>query len=140
MGRHHLQLGQQLSDDIEKPAKEFKYVLVTSTEWVIGAQRSYKLRARSRCGADAHPRSPFESHSSQRDRQRDQRKKIEDTVKRAQKFKVTWYDKTMKAQKLYQTKCREADKLDEEWSRNGPSLPPKEAEKVSGGHLLPLGV
>eukprot|EP00050_Salpingoeca_kvevrii_P014913 m.41624 g.41624 ORF g.41624 m.41624 type:complete len:448 (+) comp6051_c0_seq3:1224-2567(+) len=87
IGNQRLRLARQISDELEKPAKDF------------------------------------------RERQRDQRKKTEETVKKAQKYKLSTYDKTMKARKSYEQKCRESDKLQDDLSR-GSLLPAKELDKL----------
>lgn len=66
-----------------------------------------------------------------RERQRDQRKKTEDTVKKAQKFKSGAYERNTKCKRTYDTKCREADKLDEDVAK-GAALSPKDFDKLKG--------
>ncbi len=64
-----------------------------------------------------------------REKQRMARKKTEDLVKKSQKLKTSSYNNNIKARKLYENKCREAERADEE-VKKGCALPPKDVEKL----------
>ncbi|KAI6646953.1 protein kinase C and casein kinase substrate in neurons protein 2-like [Oopsacas minuta] len=64
-------------------------------------------------------------------RQREERKKAEDTVKRAQAHKRRCFDNHNRAKRDYETKCREADKAEElALTHQGT----KDSEKVNNKH------
>eukprot|EP00048_Salpingoeca_helianthica_P016817 m.234379 g.234379 ORF g.234379 m.234379 type:complete len:292 (-) comp19586_c0_seq1:28-903(-) len=76
---------------------------------------------------EAHVEGPVKQF---RERQRDQRKKIEETVRRAQKYKVSSFEKNTKCRKTYDQRCRESEKVKEELKACGQSQPSKELDKI----------
>eukprot|EP01147_Barroeca_monosierra_P011305 gene11305-3342_t len=64
-----------------------------------------------------------------REAQRLLRKKLEDTLKRSQKDKAKRYADNEKAKKFYESKCREAERAEEE-SNKSASLPQKDIDKL----------
>eukprot|EP00035_Acanthoeca_spectabilis_P023484 m.449574 g.449574 ORF g.449574 m.449574 type:complete len:406 (+) comp19840_c0_seq1:116-1333(+) len=65
-----------------------------------------------------------------REKQRDQRKKTEDTVSKAQKSKTTAHAASEKAQQKYVKLCKDADKAEEELDRASKNAQLKEIEKL----------
>uniref|UniRef100_A0A452HVK3 Proline-serine-threonine phosphatase-interacting protein 1 n=1 Tax=Gopherus agassizii TaxID=38772 RepID=A0A452HVK3_9SAUR len=64
-----------------------------------------------------------------RERQKEQRKKYESAMDRAQKSKVSLYKKTMESKKTYEQKCRDADEAEQAFERISASGNQKQTEK-----------
>ncbi|CAM5144733.1 unnamed protein product [Eretmochelys imbricata] len=64
-----------------------------------------------------------------RERQKEQRKKYEITMERAQKSKVSLYKKTMESKKTYEQKCKDADEAEQAFKRISASGNQKQTEK-----------
>ncbi|EGD80717.1 hypothetical protein PTSG_01307 [Salpingoeca rosetta] len=64
-----------------------------------------------------------------REAQRLLRKKLEETLKKAQKDKAKRFNDNEKAKKLYESKCREAERAEEEANKSA-ALPQKEIDKL----------
>ncbi|XP_065841924.1 proline-serine-threonine phosphatase-interacting protein 1-like isoform X2 [Oscarella lobularis] len=61
--------------------------------------------------------SEFESVKEFKERQRTERKKSEDTVKKSQSYKKTSYDKQTRSKKSYEKSCRDSDHADEVYQK-----------------------
>uniref|UniRef100_A0A674K351 Proline-serine-threonine phosphatase interacting protein 1 n=1 Tax=Terrapene triunguis TaxID=2587831 RepID=A0A674K351_9SAUR len=64
-----------------------------------------------------------------RERQKEQRKKYEIAMERAQKSKVSLYKKTMESKKTYEQKCKDADEAEQAFERISASGNQKQTEK-----------
>ncbi|KAG6939839.1 proline-serine-threonine phosphatase interacting protein 1 [Chelydra serpentina] len=64
-----------------------------------------------------------------RERQKEQRKKYEIAMDRAQKSKVSLYKKTMESKKSYEQKCKDADEAEQAFERISASGNQKQTEK-----------
>nr|XP_048723894.1 proline-serine-threonine phosphatase-interacting protein 1 isoform X3 [Caretta caretta] len=64
-----------------------------------------------------------------RERQKEQRKKYEIAMERAQKSKVSLYKKTMESKKTYEQKCKDADEAEQAFKRISASGNQKQTEK-----------
>uniref|UniRef100_A0A8C8R5Z2 Proline-serine-threonine phosphatase interacting protein 1 n=1 Tax=Pelusios castaneus TaxID=367368 RepID=A0A8C8R5Z2_9SAUR len=71
-----------------------------------------------------------------RERQKEQRKKYEIAMDRAQKSKVSLYKKTMESKKTYQQKCKDADEAEQTLERITALGNQKQTEKVSETTVL----
>ncbi|XP_069758637.1 proline-serine-threonine phosphatase-interacting protein 1a isoform X3 [Narcine bancroftii] len=64
-----------------------------------------------------------------RERQKETRKKFENSMERVQKNKVALYKKTVKSKKYYEQKCKEADDAEQSSERANATGNPKQIEK-----------